>query len=388
VTASQPIRVAFLTPSLNAGGAERQMLLLAATLPRPEFEVRFILLWERGPWAAQAEALGLRIDVLGLRPQDCAGLRPRCLMAALRAVRQYLVLARRVDIVDAWLVPSYTFAGFAQPLARVPVLIAGRRSLLGHYREKPWYRRAAAGWATRLTRAVVANSRAAGEEAISQEGVPPNRVHVIPNAVIPANPSPGERDRRRHAWGFGPDDLVVGCVANYRPGKGLDHLLEVASRLRPSVPGLRFVLVGEGPLREHLAAEIHERHLGPIVVLNGTEVDARNVYPAFEIVVQASDSEGLPNVILEAASAGRAIVATDVGGTRDVLTNDRDGLLVAAGDVDALAQAVLRLTTDADLRRRLGAAAQRRSEAFSAEHLAGQTAALYRQLLGGRRRGS
>jgi glycosyltransferase involved in cell wall biosynthesis len=388
VTAGRPIRVAFLTPSLHPGGAERQMLLLAATLPKPEFDVRFILLWERGPWAAQAEALGVRIDVLGLRPQDCAGLRPRCIAAALRAIRQYLVLARRVDIVDAWLVPSYTFAGFAQPVARVPALIAGRRSLLGLYSKKPWYRRAAAGWATRLTRAVVANSEAAGEEAIAIEGVPAERVHVIPNAVVAAEPAPGERERRRQAWGFGPDDVVVGCVANYKPGKGLERVIEVAGRLQDEAPELRYVLVGEGPFRERLEAEIRDRRLESVVVLNGTEADARAVYPAFDIVVQASDSEGLPNVVLEAASAGRAIIATDVGGTRDVLTDGTDGVLVPAGDAAALGQAVLRVAHDPALRDRLGRAAHERAEEFSPAHLAERTAALYRQLLDGRRRRS
>ncbi|HLY14024.1 MAG TPA: glycosyltransferase [Candidatus Limnocylindrales bacterium] len=386
MTAGRPIRVAFLTPSLHPGGAERQMLLLAATLPRPEFEVRFILLWERGPWAAQAEALGIPIDVLGLRPQDLARPRPGSIVAALRAVRRYLVLARRVDIVDAWLVPSYTFAGFVQPLARVPALIAGRRSLLGLYRKKPWIRRAAAGWATRLTRAVVANSRAAGEEAVAIEHVPAARVHVIPNAVVPAVLAAGERERRRTAWGVAPDAIVVGCVANYKPGKGLERVVEAAGALRSEVPELRFVLVGEGPFRERLEAEIRERGLESVVILNGTEADARSVYPAFDIVVQASDSEGLPNVVLEAASAGRAIVATDVGGTSDVLTDGVNGILVAPGDAVALGRGILRLAGDPALRDRLGHAALERAGEFSPEHLAAQTADLYRQLLQGRKR--
>jgi len=388
VTAERPIRVAFLTPSLHPGGAERQMLLLAATLPRPEFDVRFILLWERGPWAAQAEALGIPIDVLGLRPQDLARPRPRSIAAALGAIRRYLVLARRVDIVDAWLVPSYTFAGFAQPVARVPALIAGRRSLLGLYRQKSWLRRAAAGWATRLTRAVVANSKAAGEEAVLIEHVPAGRVHVIPNAVVPADPPAGERDRRRRAWGFGPDTVVVGTVANYKPGKGLERVIEAAGRLRDEAPELRFVLVGEGPFRERLESEIRGLRLEPMVVLNGTEADARNVYPAFDIVVQASDSEGLPNVVLEAASAGRAIIATDVGGTSDVLTDGINGILVQPGDAAALGAAILRVAHDPGLRDSLGRAAQERAAKFSPEHLAEQTAALYRELLRGRRRRS
>ena len=388
VTGTKPIRLAFLTPSLNAGGAERQMLLLAATLPKPEFEVRFLLLWERGTWAAEADALGVPVHVLGLRPQDCAGLRPQCVAAAMLALRRYLALTRRVDIVDAWLVPSFTFAGFAQPVARVPVLIAGRRSLLGLYRRKSWFRRAAAAWATRRADAVVANSRAAAGEAISEERIDPSRVHVIPNAVVGAVSLPGERERRRLEWGFGPDDVVVGCVANYKPGKGLEALLETASRLREPAPRVRYVFVGDGPLRERLRADIHKHQLDSVVVLNGKEDDARLLYPAFDIVVQASESEGLPNVVLEAAAAGLAIVATDVGGTGDVVTNETDGLLVPKGDADALTSAIRRLAENPDLRGRLGRAAERRSGDFSPGQLTEKTAALYRRLLRERRRAS
>ena len=362
------------------------MLLLAATLPKTEYEISFIALWQRGAWASEAEALGFPVHVLGLSPEDCAGLRPRCAIAALRAVRTYLKLARRLDIVDAWLVPSFTFAGFAQPIARVPVLLGGRRNLLGHYAKKPWYRKLAASWATRQTRAVVSNSRAAAEETVTIEHVDRSRVHVIPNAVVPFETAPHEREDRRRAWSFAPDEIVVGCIANYNPGKGLDTVLEVAGRLRETAPELRFVLVGEGPLRDRLAETIDRLGLGSVVRLNGLEEEARRLYPAFDIVLQASDSEGLPNVVLEAASAGRAIVATAVGGTPEVLTNDVDGILIPPGDAAAMEAAILRLAKDAPLRDRLARAAEERAGYFSAARLAGDTSALYRRLLADRRR--
>lgn len=359
------------------------MLLLAELLPRSAFDVSFILMWERGAWAAEADALGVPVHVLGLRPPG-SSLRPRNAIAAARAIRQYLVLARQIDIVDAWLIPSYTFAALLQPIARVPVVIAGHRGLMGLYERKPWYRRAAASWAVRHVDAVVANSNSAAKEAIEQEGIDPARVELIPNAVLQIDTDHTDRGRQRLAWGFGPDEVVVGCVANYKPGKGLETLVEIAARSRATAPHLRYVLIGEGPLHERLERQIADYDLGSIVILHGAADDARRLLPALDIAVQASNSEGLPNAVLEACAAGLAIVATAVGGTTDILTDGVDGIVVPQTDTAALEAAILYLATDGESRARLGAAALVRSGAFSVARLTDATATLYERLLADR----
>jgi glycosyltransferase involved in cell wall biosynthesis len=361
------------------------MVILAGALPRDRFDVRFLLLSERGPLAEQAEAVGARVDVLGLRQRDCSPLRPRCLLAAARALRRYRALTKGVDIVDAWLVPAMTFAVLAQPVVRVPVLLGGRRNLADVYGSKPWYRRASASAATRRVDAVVANSRAAAAEVITRDRVAPNRVHVIPNAVLPSTSSPADRLRQRVRWEVAPGELVIGSVANYKRAKGLGLLVDVAERLRDHVPRLRFVIVGEGPLRSELEAEIRHRGLESMVRLNGAEPDARLVYSAFDIFVQASETEGLPNVVLEAAAEGLPIVATAVGGTREILTADVNALLVRSGDAAGLAAAIGRVAADPELRDRLGWAARDRAADFSTARLVEATSALYLRLAGGLR---
>lgn len=381
----QPIRVAYLTPTLSPGGAERQQMLLAELLPRPQFEVRFIALLERGAWASRAEGLDVRVDVLGMA-RPTARLDPRWALAGLRAVRNYVHLVRDVDIVDAWLAPSFTYAALAQPIARVPVLIAGRRSMRDLYFGKSRIRRAATSWASRRAAAVVTNSQAAAQEVVEHDRVDATRVVVIPNAVVPANVDPAAARVRRQGWGFGADDLVVGCVANYKSGKGLELLIDVADRLRDDAPTLRYVIVGEGPLRPELAAAIDRQNLRSIVVLAGRVEDAREVYPAFDIAVQTSTSEGLPNAVLEAAAAALPIIATNVGGTAEILDSERRGLLVRQGDPDQLAQALRGLADDPGLRAELGRAALERSTEFSATRLVESTAALYLRLLEEHRR--
>ena len=141
-------------------------------------------------------------------------------------------------------------------------------------------------------------------------------------------------------------------------------------------------------MRTDLAAAIDRLDLHSIVVLNGRVDDARSVYPAFDIAVQTSTSEGLPNAVLEAAAAGLPIVATAVGGTAEVLDSDERGLLIRPGDPDQLARALLRLAGDPDLRDTLGRSALERSGEFSARRLAEATAALYIRLLDERQRGN
>jgi glycosyltransferase involved in cell wall biosynthesis len=377
-----PLRVAYLTPTLHPGGAERQMVILAGALPKELFEVRFLLFSERGALAEEAEAVGARVDVLGLRLQDCARPGPGCLAAAVRALRRYRVLTVDVDIVDAWLGPAMTFAMLAKPLVQVPKLLGGRRWLGDLYEAKPWYRRAATAASARRMDAIVTNSRVAAAELITHDGVAPDRIHVIPNAVLPAASSPADRRRYRAGWGFSADQLVAGCVANYKAEKGLGFLIDAAARLRERLPELRVVIVGEGPLRGELEAEIRRRELGTVVRLHGAEPDARLVYSAFDIFVQASETEGLPNVILEAAAAGLPIVATSVGGTAEIVTTELNALLVQSGDAAALAGAIDRMATDPKLRERLGEAARVRSADFSVEGLVKATASLYLRLAG------
>ena len=355
------------------------MVLLAERLPRASFDVRFVLLSDRGLLAEQAEAAGARIDMLGV-PRGCSLLRPTCAFAAVRAIRRYRSIVRHVDVVDAWLAPALTFATLARPIARPPVLLGGRRWLTDLYRNKPWYRRAITSASARLADAVVTNSSVAAEELVDHDGVERHKVHVIPNAVVPATSSEDDRRAFRASWGAADDDLVVGCVANYKPEKGHAALIEVAAAMRQTRPNVRFVFVGDGPLRGALEEAIGRNDLHRLVRLHGADPDARRLYGAFDIVVQASESEGLPNVVLEAASAGLPIVATAVGGTGEIVTDGEDALLVRPRDTSALLHALQRLVDDPSLRARLGNAARLRALYYSPERLVETTAALYERL--------
>jgi glycosyltransferase involved in cell wall biosynthesis len=379
----RPLRIAYLPPSLKPGGAEKQMLALAERLPRDRFQVDFVAVAGSGEYDAQAQAAGLRIHSLGPPGSPDSGTLPR-LARRIEKTMRYVAIARaaRYDVVDAWLYPNDVLIALVRHLAGTPVIVAGRRNLGDFYATWGPLDRAASALAKRLTDVVVANSAAVGADTLVREHLDPAKLRIIRNGVeLIERLSADERAMRRAALGVADEELLIGCVANYRPVKRLDLLIDAFSALARENDQLRLVLVGEGHLRPDLEQQIRARGLEGRVRLHGLVLDPRPLYGAFDLVVQASRSEGLPNALLEAAAAGLPIVATAAGGTGEIVVDGSTGLLVPTGDANALASALHRVASDPVLRTRLGAAAREHVAAtFGMDRFVAEFAALYEEL--------
>ena len=159
---------------------------------------------------------------------------------------------------------------------------------------------------------------------------------------------------------------VVGAVANLRPVKGLDVLVEAAALLREEFPQARFRVGGEGDERRHLTQLIHKHRLDERFHLVGVQNDVPGFLAGLDIAVLPSRAEGMSNAVLEYMAAARPIVASAVGATPDVIEDGVHGLLVPTGNPSALADGIARLLRSPSLARRMGSAARRRaSERFS-----------------------
>jgi glycosyltransferase involved in cell wall biosynthesis len=378
---SRRLRLAYVLNDMGPGGNERQVLELVERLPRERFRSDLIVLRQvDGEWLPTPE-IGVRH--LGMAAQGGSSLL-RATARSSRGIARYLRAVRggHYDIVDARLFHGYVLAGLTKPLSGVPILVAGRRSL-GEFKDGfgP-LGRGLDRLARRVPDVIVANSAAVAADALEREGLDPARLRVIRNGVTPAEPlSPAERLAIRAGWGVGPDDIVAGAVANYLPVKGLERLVRVVAGLHAELPALRLVLIGDGPLRGALEAQVASLGLGSIVQISGPAPDARRLVEAFDLVVAASEAEGLPNALLEAAAAGRPIAATAAGGTVEIVEDGRTGLLVPVADEAALAGAIRRLVEDPELRARLGAAARVHVEAtFGMDRMVAEYAALYDEL--------
>jgi glycosyltransferase involved in cell wall biosynthesis len=380
------IRLAYLIPSLRAGGSERQMLALAERLPRDRYDIDFLALIGHGEWDAQAVAAGAHVQLLGSKPASFSPLVSR-LAARGRKALSYVELVRRerYDIIDAWLYPADTFAILMRPLTRWTPVISGRRNVDAHQLLGPLD-----GPLDRLVGrtadAIVANSAAAARNAIEVHRADPARITVIRNGVEAAAAlDPGERARTRRDLGADDDTLLIGCVANYRPVKQHDLLIDAFAEVASGMPQARLALIGEGESRPALEQQIARLDLDDRVRLHGPVSNARILYAAFDIVVQASRGEGLPNQLLEAAAAERTFVATDVGGTNEIALDGVTGLLVPPDDTEALSRAMRRILEDSTLRIRLAANARAHVlDAFGMDRCVREWDRLYQEVAGRR----
>ena len=189
------------------------------------------------------------------------------------------------------------------------------------------------------------------------------------------------RNELRRSLGFETDDVVLTCVARFAPQKAHDVLLRAFADARASEPRLRLLLVGDDPFgdgrrrAEALAAELG---LGSSCVFAGIRRDVPALLAASDVFVMCSLWEGLGLVFLEAMATELAILATRVSAVPEVVVDGVSGLLVPPSDSAALAQAMLRLARDPDLRARLGRAGRERvGKVFGLERMVDETLAVY-----------
>jgi glycosyltransferase involved in cell wall biosynthesis len=195
-------------------------------------------------------------------------------------------------------------------------------------------------------------------------GAVADRVEVILNGIDHRRfqRRPELRAPARAALNLEPDDVVIGAVGRLEPQKRFDLLMTAVARLRAERPNLRLLIAGDGSLAAPLQQTIAALDLQPICRLVGHREDVPTFHHALDLLVQSSDYEGTPNAVLEAMALQTPIVATDVGGTAELITNGVHGLVVPPGDVDAIAAAIEAALGDASATRSRADAARLRVE--------------------------
>lgn len=221
---------------------------------------------------------------------------------------------------------------------------------------------------------------------LARSGVAPERIRVVHGALDAAWAAAGdaERERLRAQLGLAAHERLVLAVGRLSREKGHCDLVDAFQRLIRAQPGLaaQLVLLGEGPERSRLAANVARWGLGERVRLAGQVTDPRDYYRAADLFVLPSHSEGCPNVLLEAMAAELPVVATAVGGVPELVRHEHSALLVAPRHPRALADAMGRLLMDATLARRLTAnAAASPAGRRSPEIRARELIAIYREVV-------
>ena len=222
-----------------------------------------------------------------------------------------------------------------------------------------------------------------------RDGVPADRVVVIHNALdVERRRLLSPRDAVRRAWGYTPEDVVVGTAALLKTQKGIPYLIEAARRVAADHPHVHFVHMGSGPLKERIAALIAAAGLQSRFRMLDYVPEPMTLLSGLDMFVLPSLWEGLPIALLESMAAGLPAVGTRVAGIEDVIEHERTGLLVPPADAAALAAAISALATDPQLRARLGRAAGDSLSRFDARTIAAQYRALDAEVVARTRRHS
>ena len=335
-----------MTNTLEVGGSERQFCALSNALDPATFQIQLGCMRRFGPLQ---EAV-----------RDIAEFLPRGSFFSFQAVRAHFRLGRYLRANRTLIAHSFDFYSNLMLIptaqrAGVPVVIGSHRQL-GDLLTR--FQFAAQNAAFRFCDRVVCNSQAAAER-LSRAGLRADKLVIIPNGIpdaLFAEVSP--------ALPRSEDVMRIGCIGRMNnPVKNHPLFLRAAARVAASFPAVQFLLVGDGPLRpdlEGLADRLGLRHR---VEFLGERDDIPSVLAALDISVVTSSSESLSNVILESMAAGVSVIATDVGGNRELVRHGETGLLISPSE-DQLVDAMQLLLSQPELRRQFTA----RSRRFARDH--------------------
>jgi starch synthase (maltosyl-transferring) len=371
MTQASPRRVAYVIGELGKGGAEYQLYELVRGLDRSRVLPRVFALSQGGYWAEPLRALGIDVTEVPSR-RSLEWRRLRALRRALAAFRPH--------VLHSVLWSGNTYGRLAALGLGIPVVIAAERNVV----RRPGWQRALERALDVVTDRYLVNSAAIVDELAERGRLPRVKMQVIHNGIDLGRLPPFDADRvaARRAAGFDPGRRLVAQIGRLEPQKDYPTFLAAAARIAARTDDVDFLVVGEGGLRRELEAETARLGLASRVRFTGVRHDVPTLLGGVDVLVLASRFEGLPNVVIEAMAAGAVAVATDVGGTRELIVPGETGAIVPVGRADAIADAVLELLDDPGRARKAAVAARRRIEdRFTIEAMVRRTEAAYDECL-------
>ena len=342
------IRLLLISDEMEVGGTQRQIAHIAKGLDRQLFDATVVYFCNRSFLVDDLERAGVRVVEIAKRSRVDLGFVAR-LIGFMRD--------GRFDLVHCFSFTGEFWGAVARrfvPAAERPALITSVRNKYDWYTPFQWRMKR---WASLESSTVIANSRAGADYAREMMRLSTDAVEVVYNGVADAPPealvtAPSSTD------GGPVTALFVGRLVEQ---KNVPVLLRAMRRLRQEGVSLRLQIAGDGPLRDACADQIASLGLGDVVEMLGERSDAALLMAGSDFVVLPSLREGLSNVILEAMVVGRAVIASSVGGSVELVEPMTTGLLFTSDDDAALADAMRRLARDQALRQSMGVRGRQRA---------------------------
>jgi sugar transferase (PEP-CTERM/EpsH1 system associated) len=371
---ARAIRVLHVVDSLGRGGLENGLVNLVRYSDRDRFEHTVCAIRRLGPNAEHLEAAGARIV---------------CLNEEGKARFQFWKLAQIIRDVSPDLVHSRNWAAIEAVAAgrwvHAPALVHSEHGLeaetsITEPRRRSWFRRLAFELADR----VLSVSCQLRDLHAKRTGFPAERITVIHNGVDSRRfqPNAAVRARIREELGLSPGEFCIGCVANLSPAKDYPTALRGVEVFNRLCDRWRFLAVGEGPERSSLEELVRATPgLRGRVTFLGTSHRVPELLAAMDVYLLSSVIEGMSNSLLEAMASGLPAIATSVGGNPEVVVDGESGLLFPAGDFQRLAEQLLLLYEQVNVRMRMSQRARVRiQEVFSIDSMVRNYEEVYESL--------
>jgi glycosyltransferase involved in cell wall biosynthesis len=386
---SQPIRVLHIITRLIVGGAQENTLLSVEGLDRlPEYEVTLLTGIDNGPEGDLLER-ARRTTRLIVLPELGRSINPLADVIAFCKLFR-LIRKGRYHIVHTHSSKAGVLGRLAAKLAGTPIIVHTLHSLVFHDYQ-PWLVNRL-WWAMKklcapFTDYFISVSEIIRKKAIAAGIGRPDKFSTVYSGMeldwfLNGNVEPV---RVRREFGIPDGAPVVGKIARLFALKGHDQLLDAAPRIVERHPDVRFFLIGDGVLYDHLQKRAREAGILDNFVFAGLIARERipEMISAMDVLVHTSLREGLARVLPQALAMAKPCVSFDIDGAPEVVIPGETGYLVSPGDAVGLADAISRLLDDADLRSRMGAAGRRRVDpAFRAETMVLEIASVYQALMG------
>lgn len=381
-----PVKILRLFSRLNVGGPSVHVVLVTAGLRQRGYETRLVVGREsktEGNMYYLAERYGVTPLVLpelgrAIHPMDDAV----AFMKIFRLIREF-----RPDIVHTHTAKASVLGCIAARLLGVPVVIHTFHghvfhSYFGNLRSFLFrvIERVLALWTTRI----IAISDNVKQDLMLYHIAPPEKIAVVPLGLDLDHLLQVGRHKGtfRAELGLASDQKLVGIVGRMVGVKNLELAVRAAEKVIAYLPKTHFVFVGDGEDRSKIEQRIARLRLTQHFSLVGWRQELTEIYSDCDVVLNTSLNEGTPVALIEAMAAGIPTVATNVGGTANVVVHDTTGLLCPSGDADALAEALIRILSDARHAREMGRCGRERvRQRFSKERLMDDLDRLYTGLL-------
>ena len=340
--------------TLDVGGVETQLSELVKRLNREKYNITVCCITRGGLLEGRIKEAGIKLVILKRKFK----FDPSIIFQMVRLIKR-----EKIDLVHTYMFTANTWGRIAAVLANVHVIIASERNAI------PWRKKILHilidRFLSRYTDVIVCNSNFIKRVNTKRASISEKKFTVVYNAVDIKQFSPEiNSDMIRREFSMPPGVPVVGMVARLHSCKGHQYLLKAAVEVIKGLPEVKFVLVGDGELREELENSAMRLGISKNIIFTGNREDVPQLIQLFNVAVLSSIHEGFGNFLIEAMACSKPVVATNVGGIPEVVKNEETGILVPPENPEALAEGIIRLLRNKEESRRMGLAGRRRVEQY------------------------